>query len=134
MKDVEKKIAELSELLTKHGLTAITVREGEDEIEVRREAASVLAQPTVAHESPRPLEAGTPVPAPLTGIFYRRPSPDEPEFVSEGDRIERGQQIGIIEAMKVFNPIESPSSGVVAKIIAGDGAVVQEGDALILLA
>ncbi|MFN8139137.1 MAG: biotin/lipoyl-containing protein [Fimbriimonadales bacterium] len=135
MPDLSKKIDQLGELLDKHGLTAISVREGETEIEVRRDAPVVTHAhiPTSAGQPESAKESGTAVLSPITGIFYRRPSPDEPLYVEEGDRVERGDPIGLIEAMKVFSPVESTASGVIKKILAEDGKVVQEGDPIMIV-
>ncbi len=133
MKDLAKKIDELTQLLDKHGLTAITVREGENEIEIRREAAGTTQVSIAGAPPPSRPQAGVPMPSPLTGIFYRRPSPDEPEYVKEGDRIERGDIIGIIEAMKVFNPVEAIVAGVIKSFAVEDGNVLQEGDPILWL-
>lgn len=70
------------------------------------------------------------VAAPLTGLYYSAPSPTSPPFVSVGDMIHVGQVVALIEAMKVFNEIQSEVSGRVVKILATNGAVVQKGEAL----
>lgn len=75
----------------------------------------------------------TPVVSPMVGVFYRAPSPSDPNFIEVGDRIERGQTIGLVEAMKVFNEITAESSGVVAQIKAQTGQLVETGEALLLL-
>ncbi|HLI05408.1 MAG TPA: biotin/lipoyl-containing protein [Ktedonobacteraceae bacterium] len=72
-----------------------------------------------------------PVVAPLTGVYYSSPSPTSPPFVSIGDTIHVGQVVALIEAMKVFNEIQSEVSGRVVKILATSGAVVQKGEALL---
>ena len=76
-------------------------------------------------------QAGTPITSPMNGIFYGSPSPASPAFVKEGETIQAGQVIGLIEAMKVFNEIPSTVSGVVLKLVAETGAVVQPGDVLL---
>ena len=58
--------------------------------------------------------------APLVGTFYNSPKPDTPPFISEGDKIQEGQIICIIEAMKIFNEIESEYSGKILKILVED--------------
>lgn len=73
------------------------------------------------------------VDAPIMGVFYRRPSPDEPTFVEVGDEVEVGQVVGIIEAMKVFSEVPSEVAGRVVDIPAKHGALVQPGDPLIIL-
>lgn len=72
-----------------------------------------------------------PVAAPLTGVYYSSPSPTSPPFVSIGDTIHTGQIVALIEAMKVFNEIQSEVSGRVVKILATSGIVVQKGEALL---
>ncbi len=73
------------------------------------------------------------VKAPIVGTFYRRPAPDAEPFVKEGDRVEKGQVLCIIEAMKLFNEIESEVSGIVRKILVEDGAPVEYGQPLFLI-
>ena len=71
--------------------------------------------------------------APVMGVFYRSPAPGEASFIEVGDTIEAGQPIGMIEAMKVFSEVLSEAAGVVLEIPAKNGALVQPGDALVLL-
>lgn len=68
---------------------------------------------------------------PLTGVYYTAPSPTLPDFVAEGDVIQVGQVIALVEAMKVFNDIQAEISGRVTKLVARNGDVVQKGDALL---
>jgi len=71
--------------------------------------------------------------SPLTGVFYRRPAPQEPPFVEVGSHVEAGQVVALVEAMKVFNEIVSDVDGVVVEIKAKDGQLVNQGDTLMLL-
>jgi acetyl-CoA carboxylase biotin carboxyl carrier protein len=71
--------------------------------------------------------------APTVGTFYRAPRPEAAPFVSEGDEVRRGQQIGIVEAMKLMIPIESEHDGVVATIHIADNTPVEYGEPLITL-
>ena len=92
-----------------------------------------------AKEEAAPEEAGDDCPncvtvkAPIVGTFYRRPAPDAEPYVKEGDRVEKGQVLCIIEAMKLFNEIESEVSGIVRKILVEDGAPVEYGQPLFLI-
>jgi len=61
----------------------------------------------------------------MIGTFYRKPSPDKPNFVEEGDVITTGKVICVIEAMKLFNEIESEISGKVVKILVDDASPVE---------
>jgi acetyl-CoA carboxylase biotin carboxyl carrier protein len=78
-------------------------------------------------------ESFTPVVSPMVGVFYRAPSPSDPNFVEVGDRVERGQIIGLVEAMKSFNEIVAESGGTVALIPAETGQLVETGQPLVLL-
>ena len=73
------------------------------------------------------------VKAPLVGTFYRSLKPGDPPFISEGDIIEKGQIICIIEAMKIFNEIESDISGKVVSIIVKDSTPVEYDQDLIFI-
>lgn len=74
---------------------------------------------------------GTAVTAPLVGTFYRSASPDAAPFVAPGDRVEAGQQVAIVEAMKLLNSIEAPVAGTVGEILAADGEMVEFGQVLL---
>ncbi len=73
------------------------------------------------------------VTSPLVGTFYRSASPDSPPFVEVGARVEKGQVLCIIEAMKIMNEIESDVSGVVKKILVENGQPVEYGEPLFLI-
>ncbi|MBQ7525097.1 MAG: hypothetical protein IJT09_01555 [Abditibacteriota bacterium] len=68
--------------------------------------------------------------APIVGVFYSRATPDAPPFVQVHDRIAVGDDIGLIEAMKVFSPIPSEVAGEVIEIVAKDGDLLQAGDVI----
>lgn len=77
---------------------------------------------------------GVSVPAPLAGVYYSRPTPDDPAFVTAGAVVERGQVVALIEAMKVFNEVVSEIRGEVLSLAVADGDLVEAGQALIYLA
>ena len=68
--------------------------------------------------------------SPMVGTFYRSPSPEADPFVSEGERIESGQTVCIIEAMKIMNEIPADVQGEVVEILVGDGQPVEYNQAL----
>ncbi len=70
------------------------------------------------------------VEAPMVGTFYRAPAPGAEPFVKEGDRVEKGQVLCIIEALKVMNEIESEVSGIVRKVLVENGQPVEYGQPL----
>ncbi len=72
-----------------------------------------------------PASNHTIIKSPMIGTFYRKPSPDKPNFVEEGDIITTGKVICVIEAMKLFNEIESEISGKIVKILVDDASPVE---------
>lgn len=83
--------------------------------------------PPSAHAESKLLE----ITSPMVGTFYRAPAPDEPPFVSVGDRISTGQTVCIIEAMKLMNEIEAEFSGEVVEILVENAEPVEFGQVLI---
>jgi acetyl-CoA carboxylase biotin carboxyl carrier protein len=71
------------------------------------------------------LPDGEVVRAPMVGTFYASPAPDKPAFVTVGQQVKVGDTLGIIEAMKMFNPIEAEVSGTVLKVIVENGQPVE---------
>lgn len=71
--------------------------------------------------------------SPLPGIFYRKPAPDKPPFVNEGDTITIGQTLGIVEIMKQFTEIHSDVAGVLESFEVSEGDMVNPGDAIIVI-
>ena len=69
--------------------------------------------------------------APLTGVFYRAASPDTPPFVEPGNRIDVGDIVCVLEAMKLFNEIQSDYGGTVVRVLPENGELVSQGDELI---
>lgn len=75
----------------------------------------------------------TAIVSPLPGIFYRRPSPDSPEFVRAGEAIKVGDVIGLIEVMKNYYEIKAEEDGVVDEFVVGDEELVDAGQELVTL-
>jgi len=71
--------------------------------------------------------------APIIGTFYRKPSPEEPAFVETGDKVSEGSVLCVIEAMKLFNEIESEVSGKIVKILVEDSSPVEFDQPLFLI-
>ncbi len=99
----------------------------------------VVEVPTVA---PAPIETTKPeeeagkyleIRSPMVGTFYRSPSPDKPPYIKVGDTIEQGSVVCIIEAMKLFNEIESEISGKIAKMVVEDATPVEYDQVLFLV-
>jgi oxaloacetate decarboxylase alpha subunit len=99
------------------------------------QAAPPAPMPIAAAES-RPVDdtgGMTPVKSPMVGTFYRAPAPDADPYIEPGDRIEPGQTLCIIEAMKLMNEIQAEVRGKVVRVMAGNGQPVEYGQTLFLV-
>jgi acetyl-CoA carboxylase biotin carboxyl carrier protein len=130
-------------------LRRLSVRRGDDVIEVEwapderaggDRAGASAAAPAAAGAAGADLPAGTGVPAgvtavaaPLVGTFYVAASPDADPFVQVGDAVEPGQTLGIVEAMKLMNPIVAEEAGVITEILVADAESVEYGQVLMYL-
>ncbi len=124
------------ELMERHQLRELSVEIGELSVHLERAVTPAPATAPVTHapiEEPIEQPSFIPIEAPMTGMFYRGPSPSEPPYVEEGDLVYEGQIIGLIEAMKVFNEIPAPATGMVRRILAQNASLVQQGEILMLL-
>ncbi len=98
-------------------------------------AAAPIAETPAAKpaETAATTSAGTQIKAPMIGTFYRSPGPDKDAFVKVGDRVEKGQVVCIIEAMKLFNEIESDISGTITKVLVDDATPVEYDQPLFIV-
>ncbi len=100
-------------------------------------AASAPAAAAAPEKPARPAEppAGNTITikSPMIGTFYRSPSPDKPSFINVGDEVEPGKVVCIIEAMKLFNEIESEVKGKIIKVLAEDASPVEYDQPLFLV-
>ena len=95
-------------------------------VEIKKAAEGDQISGTSAEETP----VGNVVESPLVGTFYAAPAEDAESFVKVGDRVEKGQTLGIVEAMKLMNEIESDYSGTVAEILVNNREGVEYGQPL----
>ena len=147
-----RKVKKLMELLEESGMSEIEIKEGEESVKISRygnspapaqhpiqsfvqQQAPVSSAPTSQTASPneQPQETGPSVTSPMVGTFYSAPSPTAKPFVSIGQKINQGDTVGIIEAMKIMNQIESDQSGTVVEILVKDGEAVEFGQSLIVV-
>jgi acetyl-CoA carboxylase biotin carboxyl carrier protein len=130
-------------------LRRLSVRSGDSAIEVewapddradgdRAGASAAAPAATGPAGADPPTGNGVPadvtaVPAPLVGTFYVAASPDADPFVQVGDAVEPGQTLGIVEAMKLMNPIVAEEAGMVTEVLVGDAESVEYGQVLMYL-
>lgn len=139
-----KRVEELVKTLDGSTVGELELREAGTEIIIRRRPDMMLvAAPAQAVSAAQPLVLGGTKPtavsedrsqavvAPLTGVYYSAPSPSTPPFVNLGDTVHAGQVVALVEAMKVFNEIQSEIAGRVVALVAQNGEVVQKGDTLL---
>ncbi|GIX37822.1 MAG: acetyl-CoA carboxylase biotin carboxyl carrier protein subunit [Silanimonas sp.] len=150
-----RKIKALIDLLEKSNLTEIEIKEGEESVRLSRASRTAPAAPpapaaalehiAVAPAAPAPaakapaaehhseshgkpakdIPDGHTIRSPMVGTFYASPNPDAPPFVKVGQTVKAGDTLGIIEAMKMFNPIEADVSGTVRAILVQSGQPIE---------
>ena len=142
-----RKIKKLIEMLQESDLMEIEVKEGEESVRIMRGGQSLSGanQTLVSAGSNNisldstpatlkaPEESGSSIKSPIVGTFYRKPAPDKPSFVEIGDRVEAGDVVCIIEAMKMMNEIKSEFTGTVAAIKVEDSEPVEFDQQLIIV-
>ncbi len=122
-----KAIQNLIKLLKESDLESISYKDKDLEIEVKRPLSSTVKEmmPTpIREESIAEAIKGETIKSMLVGIFYSKPSPDMNAFVSVGDKVNQGDVLCIIEAMKVMNEIRSPKAGIIEAIHVEEGDMV----------
>ncbi len=148
-----RKIKKLIDLLEESNLAEIEIKEGEESVRLARVPSGGYAAPApmpmpapVAHhaeparaaaapaatisaeavgKSTKDVPDGHTVRSPMVGTYYASPAPDKPAFVKVGQQVKAGDTLGIIEAMKMFNPIEADVSGTVRAILVENGQPIE---------
>jgi len=136
----------ISELSIEQDTFKITIKQKDNETQqvfampmaapVQQTMAQAVPQVAVAAEAPKPAEAKdnlVTIKSPMIGTFYRSPGPDKPSFVNVGDDVTSGKVVCIIEAMKLFNEIESEVSGKIVKVLVDDASPVEYDQPLFLV-
>lgn len=158
-----RKVKKLIELLDESGVAEIEIKEGEEAVRISRHSQVAAAIPqyqhfpvpaaanhqynpaiqpnsipasplnTAASEPAPSLPSGHEITSPMVGTFYRSPSPEAKAFVEVGDTVSPGDTLCIIEAMKMFNQIESDTQGKVKAILLENGQPVEFGQTLFII-
>ncbi len=150
-----RKIKKLIELVEESGISELEISEGEESVRISR-AAPAPAYPMMQQAYAMPMQqqpglaaavapAAAPVEAapaaisghivrsPMVGTFYRTPSPDAKAFVEVGQKVNAGDTLCIVEAMKMMNQIEADKSGVVKAILVESGQPVEFDEPLVVI-
>ena len=123
-------LRELLPLLEQHNVTELDVSVGETQLSLRRRPGAFPAFTVSAAAAEQEDESLVGITTPLSGVFYAAPAPDELPYVREGEAVEAGQTVALVEAMKVFNEIHAEVAGTVEKILVTAGQVVSSGQVL----
>lgn len=143
-------VRELAELIAQTDLTEIEVAKGDLRIRVARNVTATIVAPHAAAVAAAPVAlsaaAAAPAPAPVSladnpgtvaspmvGTAYRRPSPDAKPFIEVGSKVQAGDKLLLVEAMKTFNDIVAPRSGTVTAVLVEDGQPVEYGEPLLVI-
>lgn len=151
-------IRDLIDFIAQSGLNEVDIETNELKLHVKREpdqkvmkaSAPVMAAPIVAQQAPAQVSApvqqqapaktekpaatkGVDIKSPMIGTFYRTSNPDSPPFVAVGDKVSKGQTVCIIEAMKLFNEIESEVSGTIIKVMVENSSPVEYDQVLFVV-
>ena len=144
-------VRELATLLADTDLTEIEVEKGDLRIRVARTITATMTVPVTSPAAGAPAAVPAPPPhslappsapagpppgaitSPMVGTAYRKPSPDAKSFVEVGSRVEVGDKLLLIEAMKTFNEIVAPRAGTVTAIYVEDGTPVEYGEPLLVI-
>jgi acetyl-CoA carboxylase biotin carboxyl carrier protein len=151
-------IRDLIDFISTTGLNEVNIETSELKLHVKRDpdqkvfkSSSVVAAapamsapavqaaaPTSAATAPKVAEPASgkktlEIKSPMIGTFYRTPNPDSPPFISVGDKVSKGQTVCVIEAMKLFNEIESEVSGTVVKVLVENASPVEYDQVLFVV-
>ncbi|MEN2984353.1 MAG: acetyl-CoA carboxylase biotin carboxyl carrier protein [Dictyoglomaceae bacterium] len=131
-------IKEIIHLFTQTNLAELVLENGTIKLVLKRAnnittSISSSVSSSVVEKKIEEVEDGHYISAPLVGVFYRAPAPGAPPFVNEGDLVEVGQTLCIIEAMKLMNEIKSDIRGRVKKILVENGQAVEYGQKLFII-
>lgn len=144
-----KEVEKLIDIFSKNSISSIFLKEGDFEIHLEKNApatqapvsvtpvassapvAQAVSAPVAQESTSASEQSGTFIESPMVGTFYRCPAPNAAPYVNVGDKIKKGQIIGIVEAMKIMNEIEAEFDCKIVEIVANDAQPVEFGSKLI---
>ena len=136
-----RKVKKLIELLEESGIAELEIHEGEESVRISRHSptmvqsvsampampaqATASAQPAAITETAQSVSSGHQIKSPMVGTFYASASPTSEPFVTEGQKVNVGDTLCIIEAMKMMNQIEADKSGIITSILVENASPVE---------
>lgn len=148
VEDIQEQLRGVLDLFNQHDLTELEVEREGWRVRLRREipprpsppdsgkdrqGSSALSSPSQSEPTLPDITNLVTVRSPIVGIFYRSPAPDADPYVEEGDTVNRGQVLCIVEAMKLMNEIEAEVSGQIVKVLVESAKPVEYGQPLLLI-
>lgn len=143
-----RKIKKLIELLDESGIAEIEIHEGEESVRISRNSSAPVMQMPAQAYAPAPMAApaavveaapepevvsGHEVKAPMVGTYYSSPSPGAAAFMEIGQKVNKGDTVCIIEAMKLLNQIEADVSGTIKAICVENGEPLEYGQVICII-
>ena len=134
-----KEIKELIEIFDASNLNRLSISQENSKIKLEKGISPAQLSQSLPQVAPvasapaAPLLAGQTIHPPMVGTFYRCPSPDTPAYVNVGDKVKKGQTLGIIEAMKIMNEIEAEFDCKILEIIPNDAQPVEYNSPLFVV-
>ena len=142
-KELKALSIDLMDAVRQRNLSAFSLKCEDFQIRIEAQQAPVAAPapapaaaPQVQPAAASPVEesfSGTPVEAPLVGIFYSAPAPEEPPFIEVGQQVKKGDTLFIIDAMLTMNEITAPCDGTVSRILVQNGDMVEYKQVLVVI-
>lgn len=141
MENIKQTVLELMDAAAARGLAEFELETGEFKLKLKlgggcapAQAAPGVSAPAQSTAPAAPaVPAGRTVEAPLVGIFYAAPSPEDAPFIEVGQQVKKGDTLFIIEAMKTMNEIAAPCDGKISHILAQSGDMVEYGQVVVVM-
>lgn len=133
--DIKDEVKSLYEIMKEEKVQELEINSKDYSIFIKRKDRdennqTIQKKQTIVQDIKEPLVLGETIKTPIAGVFYRSPSPSSPVFINEGDIVDIGKTVCIIEAMKVMNEIKTTFKAKILKVLAENGKPVSSGQDL----
>jgi len=133
--DIKDEVKSLYEIMKEEKVQELEINSKDYSIFIKRKDRdennqTIQKKQTIVQDIKEPVVLGETIKTPIAGVFYRSPSPSSPVFINEGDIVDIGKTVCIIEAMKVMNEIKTTFKAKILKVLAENGKPVSSGQDL----